>query len=431
MFVSIARAAAVTLTLAAPAAALAQGYTLRTYTSEDSLLRLGQVELATGKTLDLSVGIGSAAFRHRGDPANVVWTVGDRGPNIACGDLSAAERAQLCRANANGRVYPVPGYAPSIYKIVLLDDGTFRVGDVITVKDSAGVPISGLTNPLKTATTEVPLDAKGNILKQHPANLDLEGLVRLADGSFWLGEENAPSIVHVGADGRVLARYVPKGTEGEFAGAGYPVIGHLPAILAKRQSNRGIESMAMSPDERFLYTIVQNPLANPNADAYRRAVNTRLFKIDRASLALVGEYVYTLSNPRSFRLDPSDNQSAPRISEMTAIDENRLIVLERTDGTTHLYEVDLAAATNILGTRWDDAATSPSLEQTNLVDGPIRPMSKKLVFDSANHPEIPGKIEGLAVMRDGSLLLVNDDDFGITGGTTKIIVLQGFGLPGN
>ena len=39
----------------------------------------------------------------------------------------------------------------------------------------------------------------------------------------------------------MIARHVPQGTEGEFAGARYDVKGTLPAILAKRAINRGIE----------------------------------------------------------------------------------------------------------------------------------------------------------------------------------------------
>ena len=50
----------------------------------------------------------------------------------------------------------------------------------------------------------------------------------------------------------------------------------LPAIVAKRQSNRGIEALAISPDERFLYFIMQNPLANPDTAAFQQARNTRL-----------------------------------------------------------------------------------------------------------------------------------------------------------
>lgn len=57
----------------------------RYLSSDDTLLRIGRHVFPGGKTLDLTVGIGSAAFRHPGDPPNVLWTLGDRGPNIQGG----------------------------------------------------------------------------------------------------------------------------------------------------------------------------------------------------------------------------------------------------------------------------------------------------------------------------------------------------------
>ena len=126
--------------------------------------------------------------------------------------------------------------------------------------------------------------------------------MRLSDGTFWIGEENAPSIAHFSADGRMIERHVPAGTEGEFAGAPYEIKGSLPAIIAKRQGNRGIEGLAISPDERFLYFIMQNPLANPDTAAYQQARNTRLFKLERATMKVRGRI--RLHARRSAKLPP-------------------------------------------------------------------------------------------------------------------------------
>jgi hypothetical protein len=43
-------------------------------------------------------------------------------------------------------------------------------------------------------------------------------------------------------------------------------------------------------------------------------------------------------------------------------------------------------------------------------------VSKTLRFDSAEFPEMVGKTEGMALLGDRSLALIDDDDFGITGG---------------
>jgi len=412
------------IALAAPAAA--SDVTIRTYLSDDTLLRIGPYTAERGRTLNLTVGIGSSAFRRPDDPPNMMWTLGDRGPNIACSDMKETTGVELtCREVKNGRIYPTPSYTPSIYRVMLLDDGTFRVTDVITLKDRDGRPLNGMPNPLRTATTEIPLDGTGKPLQQDVRGIDAEGLLVLSDGSFWIGEENAPSLAHFGADGRMIVRHVPTGTESDFAGAPYETVGSLPAILVRRQSNRGIEAVAVSPDERFLYFIMQNPLANPDTAAFQRARNTRLFKIDRATMRVVGEYVYTLDDPQSFRRDPSSKQSDPRISEMMAVGLDRLIIDERTELTTKLYEVELTGATDIAASRWDDAATRPTLEQSDLTTAGIVPVKKTLRFDTADHPEVVGKTEGMTLLGDGALALINDDDFGISGGRTQIAVIRG------
>jgi hypothetical protein len=48
-----------------------------------------------------------------------------------------------------------------------------------------------------------------------------------------------------------------------------------------------------------------------------------------------------------------------------------------------------------------------------------------LRFDSADVTEIVGKTEGMALLGGGSLTLINDDDFGIAGVRTQIVLLKG------
>ena len=410
--------------------AFASELSLRQYRSDDTLLQMGRFRFSNGRSVDLTVGIGSGAFHHPDDPPNVIWTVGDRGPNLTCGDLKSIANIELplCRDHRNARIYLAPAYSPSIYRVLLLDDGTFRVTDVISLKDREGRPLNGMPNPLRSATTEIPFDGHGKPLQQDVHGVDAEGIVRLTDGTFWIADENGPSLLHLQPDGRVIARYVPKGTEAEYEGARYEVIASLPAILARRQANRGIEALAISPDERFLYFMLQSPLANPNTAAFRKGRNVRLFKIERTSMQIVGEYVFVMDDPKSFRRDPSGDPADPRISEMVALGLDRLLVLERTEATTKLYEVDLASATNIYGSAWDEPATQPSLEETTLADTAIVPLAKKLRFDSADFPAVPGKIEGVALLADGALALINDDDFGIAGARSQIVVVEGLQL---
>ncbi|MGO1079643.1 esterase-like activity of phytase family protein [Inquilinus sp. CA228] len=410
-----------------PAAQAAE--TITSYTSSDPKLALGSISVPGGKTRELNVGIGSGAGRRAGDPPMTFWTISDRGANFTCGDVKdvfGVDGKTICGDLKGARIYPQPDYSPTIYRITLQDGGTYTVDTVLPLRDGDGKPVNGLLNPLTHASTEQPIDLSGKTLEQNPDAVDAESVVPMADGSFWVSEENGPSLLHVAADGKILRRLVPQGTEDDFKGAHYPVDGGLPAVLAKRFLNRGLESLAITPDNKRLATIIQNPLANPDADTYRASKNARLWTLDPATLAVTGEYVYTLDDPQSFRLDPSDKQNDPRISEMMGLGPDRFLVLERTEGTTKLYEVSLAGATDVHGTAWDDLKTSPSLEASkDLAAAKIVPVTKTLRFDSADHPEVPVKIEGLALTGDGSLLMINDSDFGITGQTTRPVILKG------
>ena len=400
----------------------------KVFETKSAINNLSTVMVDGGKARDLTIGLGSGAYRRPGDPGNMFYAVSDRGPNFTCANVEVVlgvPADQVCKG-AKVRVYPTPDYSPSIYTIFLNDDGSFDIKDVITIKDQNGVPLTGLTNKLTVAKTEKPVDADGNMLEQSVSSIDAEGIIRLSDGSYWIGEENGPSILHVAADGTVVERIVPAGSEKDFEGSAYKVSGGLPAILVKRQTNRGIESMAVSPDESKQYFMVQNPLANPDKAAYTKAKNTRLFVYDRKSSKLSGEYIYQLDDPQTFRNDPSEKQNSPRISEVLALGNDRLLVLERTNKTTKLHEVELSGATNILATRWDDMSTSPTLEQQNdLGSIDLVAVSKTLRFDSADYPEAPNKLEGLAIMGDGALAMINDNDFGIKGDPTKVLLIDG------
>jgi hypothetical protein len=404
-------------------------------TSKDPKLAWKTVTLPNGATANYTHGIGSAAFRHPGDPDNVIWTAGDRGPNMTCAEsekLLGKETADKCRTLRNGRVYPTPDYSPTLYKIEIdRDGGAFKVLDAVTVKTKSGRPVTGLLNPQTKATKDTGMDLAGNVLPDDPDNIDLEGIVRLSDGTFWIGEEMGPSVAQLSADGRILRRFVPADAAADYAKSEAEIIPSLPAILSKRQGNRGIEGIAISPDEQFLYFMVQNPLANPDAKAYQQARNTRVFKMERASGKLVGEYVYQLDDPKTFALDPSANQSDPRISEVTALGTDRMLIDERTDGTTKLYEISLGGATNILGTPWDDLATAPSLElQNDVAKINVMPVTKTLRFDSArDFKDAPTKIEGLTFLGDGTLGIINDNDFGLRGDATVIVLAKGVVQP--
>jgi hypothetical protein len=160
-------------------------------------------------------GIGSDMWHGPNDPANEVFLVTDRGPN-----------GQIAVDGANRRTFPVPDFTPLILHIRLETSGDISVLQALPIVGQSGKPITGLSNQ---ARDEKPYDYTAQTaFDLKPSGLDSEGLVRTANGDFWLVDEYSPSLVHVDASGKVVRRFVPAGIALE--GADYPVAKALPAI---------------------------------------------------------------------------------------------------------------------------------------------------------------------------------------------------------
>ena len=381
-----------------------------------------------GKTIKLNLGIGSAAWRDPKDPAGVIWTITDRGPNFDCAgieEFTGLGMDKLCAGDDKAKNFPLPDFTPTIAKIEVGADNVAKLLETIPLKGKSGKPITGLPFTSGALKLEAAFDANGAPIAGDPSGLDTETLARLPDGSFIVGEEYGSSLVEIATDGTITKRHVPQGLEGELKSADYEVAGSLPAIIAKRALNRGIENVAVSADGAFIYVLVQSPLANPDNDAYKKSANTRLWKIDRDSGKPVGQFVYALDDAASFRSDnkkEAQKQNAVRLSEMVAIGNDKLLVLERISKTTKFYMIDLSTGTPIEAS-YDDTATSPSLEQMSAADletKGIKTVVKTLLLDSDDAENLPKKIEAVAVMSPTEMIVLSDSDFGIEGDETQI-----------
>lgn len=328
------------------------------------------------------------------------WTVTDRGPN-----------GQIKVAGEKRRTFPVPGFDPAIVKI-RVSGGTVKVLDAIPITTSSGKPVTGLSNQKGRDEAPYSYDAK-TPLSYNPNGLDTEGIVRAADGSFWLVDEYGPSLIHVSARGKILTRYVPKGLG--LTGAAYRVVEALPAVLLHRKINRGFEGLAQLPGGDLVMA-VQSPLSLPDTDAGEASLTTRLLRFSTKKRAVTAEYAYRF-DPVNV-VDPSeDDTSELKISSVVAVGRDRLLVEERTDKAARLQVVKLTRGADILGDKWDDDTTSPSLEQ---LDDPaasgVPVLRKRLVVDLGAVKGVPGKIEGVARVDHDTLALINDNDFGMTDG---------------
>jgi len=388
-----------------------------TYTTSDAVRVFSEHEapLATIGGVEIGgSGFESAVAPVPGHP-DQVYGLTDRGPNVDGPDGSKIE--------------PPPGFTPSIGRFRLAH-GTARLLQTIPLRAKDGHRLNGQVNP-GASTNEVITDLDGTALPTSPYGLDSEGLVAMRDGTFYVSDEYGPFIVHFDRHGREIERFSPQA-------------GTLPAELANRTPNKGMEGLTITPDGKTLVGIMQSALTQ--ADTTVKPGKNPLVRIVTIDLRTKAthEYPYLLE-------DPDATSSA--VSEITALSSTTFLVDER-DGDfgpgafKRLYVADVAKATDI-----GPAATIPggtyaaktgltvggkSLEAlvgkattaegaARLAAAGITPAAKTLKLDlgallTELNPEGAffghDKIEGVAVVDHGRKLIVsNDSDFGI-GGTT-------------
>jgi hypothetical protein len=357
-----------------------------------------------------------------------LFAVGDRGPNLKV--KLAAERYGLdhLRDVAGGekaKVMPALEVGPAIVELSLEGDRVSIVA-VLPLRDGSGAAVSGLPTPgSANCVLEPALAPDGRRLAADPAGIDSEGLAVTRDGAFWVGDEYGPSLLRICAGGTIERRLVPEGCGVD--GAPFPVEPVLPRIAAKRHVNRGFEAIALSGDEQKLHLASQSPLAFPDPETHERACHCRLWTVDLASGAAVAQYLYPLDPPESFRRDAAEGKvrrSDVKVSEMVALSDSRLLVLERISHTTKLYVVELTAAA-ALAPEELEMERRPSIEERSAagkLDLPV--LEKRLVLTTDELPQVCKDMEGMVVLGGRTLLLVNDNDFGIEDAETEFWRIQ-------
>ena len=387
---------------------------------------LGEIALPAG-TLRMTRGLGSGLSRRAGDAPDRLWAIGDRGPNLKVKlateryGVEALERL----ADASGaKIMPLLEHGPALCELRVRGDRVTCLR-TLPLRDDDGAPVSGLPVPASTDAECEPIFAlNGEPLGTDPSGVDTEGIVALADGGFWVGDEYGPSLLRLDASGAVQVRWVPAGTAGAYAGARYPVADVLPALAAARRLNRGFEALALSPDERWLHLAFQSPLAHPDRAAHAASRNIRLWRLDAATGALAAEYLYRLEPPETFRRDVALGdfaQNDVKVSEIVTLGDGRLLVLERGSASTKFFRVDLGPA-QPTPPPLRDPATRPTLEQLDedgLARAGVVPLAKTLILDTDDDLRLPADLEGAALLGPDTLLLVNDNDFGVEGAETQ------------
>jgi hypothetical protein len=358
---------------------------------------------------DLRFGGLSGLFFEKEEAGKLIFvTVPDRGPN--------GEEAP------EGRPFLKPDYVANVYRFALDPaTGAITILSKIPLRRKDGdteKPITGFPN--LPVVDEKPIDENGNALPYDPFGADLEGIAVAADGSFWMVDEYRPSVYHFRPDGLLLHRYVPKGTAA-LAGQPAGTYGEetLPAAYATRRGNRGFEGVALDTDAGILYAFIQTPLMNPDRAASDASNLVRVLGINPATGQPVAEYVYPLEKP-ALRLSNVDKIGDAAYDART----KTFWVTERDDlaqaaNKKYVFRLHLAGATNLLAPGAPALPAGKTLEQCTVDDlaaAGIRVARKTKVLNLPSLGYLPSdKPEGITPLPDGSLAVLNDNDFGLGG----------------
>ena len=347
-------------------------------------------ELIGGSGIHLG-GFSALTFEGRDAKGRLVFqTTTDRGPNR---DIKI-----LASTGSKVRPFALPDFQPEWVRFYLDSDHKAVIIERRPLVSGAGKPLSGRPNLLGENGDETPVSDADQALALDPMGLDLEGMALDADGTYWMGEEYRPSILHFDAKGRMLSRWIPETNSLKY---GLPV---LPKHLKFRVPNRGFEGIAN--DNQFIYAFMQGALKGENAFS-------RILKVSKKMGRPLAEYAYL------FETAPAGWPASERIGDAVAIGPGRFLVIEQNSAIDEhairrVYEVDISAADDLLRAQASKILSDSSFCSVKATKPCVAPVRKSLVVDLAEagmrHLE---KAEGIAVVDASTLAVINDNDFGV------------------
>jgi hypothetical protein len=222
------------------------------------------------------------------------------------------------------------------------------------------------------------------------SDLDPESIVRLPDGTYWIGDEFGPFLLHFDRAGRLLSP--PVSLPGVFAPEN-PFRGTTPANLG---SSRGFESLAVSPDKRTLYALLEGTVTGDAVGSLR------LDEFDLQTGAYTGKtWRYQRESP------------AKSVADAAMVNEHQMLVIERDD-----TQGDAAVFKRIYLVDLRDSNGDGLLDRTPVADllNIANPYGVGGFGDPFRFPFFT--IESVLILDDRTLLVANDNNFPMSAGRT-------------
>jgi hypothetical protein len=316
------------------------------------------------------------------------WALSDRGPGG--GTLHYETRLHRFRLD----VHPVTGEISNFQVIKTL---IFRKG---------GAALDGIA-PAAGGALGTAFDPEGVVV--HPRS-----------GHFLVSDEYGPSLYEFNAAGqRVRAFETPANLVPRNAATGQSNFAGDEGNDAGKRTNRGFEGLAISPDGRWAYAMLQSAMLDEGGG---NGVYARIVRFDTTTGRAVAQFAYRMEGSSQGR----------GISALVALDDQRFLVLERNNrglgvdatlggANKKVFRIDLAGASDV---------SAVDLDAPGAVFTPVaKEASAWLDLADATtlaHPSLaalggvsPEKWEGLAIgprLADGSYLVLagTDSDYSVT-----------------
>ncbi|HEY4294101.1 esterase-like activity of phytase family protein [Luteibacter sp.] len=312
-----------------------------------------------------SLMIEPGSWKREGDTyTGVLWTLPDRGRNDPEHGIFFDYRARLHRFRFR---LTAPAGAATAASVTLTPDGGREL------RDFDGKPFTG-AEPGKGTRTEkgIVLPSPGKDTGAGKVSLDAESLQFTGDGGFYIGDEYAANVYRFDAKGELAGVIVPPRAVQPLDAKGNPDFTSLRPPASGRRNNQGVEGMALSPDGKRLFVMLQSALVQDSApgDASGRTL-TRVMIYDVSRTAVpphpLAHYVVRLPAYDDGGKGGKPNRTAAQ-SEIRVLDDHRFLMLAR-DGSGYGAEgdkpivfknvllVDTSGATNLAGAMYETATT--------------------------------------------------------------------------
>ena len=359
---------------------------------------------------------GSGLTLRNKDADGTLWfyALTDRGPNGDSPDLVRDNSGAA--AAGKTKVFPTPDYAPK-FGLIRVGNGVAELVSVTDIKTAEGVSVSG--RPVQAgigSSGEIPLtETLKATLAFDVHGIDPEAIAADPDGKHvWICDEYGPYLIKVAVDsGRIAAKFAP--------GSG------LPDVTRFRQPNRGCEGMAITPGGKLVMAI-QSTLEMPDIGSGSSARHT-----GKAPFTRLVEFNPANGATRMFAY-PHDaarygKSKDAKIGDIVALSDTRFVLIEqgkfKADGEVHnlLVAVDIAQATDLTGKKLADGLEleyAGALGELSAIGVSaakrleILDLRKKDANGTLQFGWLPEKAEGLALVNDDTLALINDNDFGVS-----------------